>query len=429
MRGGSLARCGRGEIAALKVERIRRGRTRHSLAALLSGAVLVLVAACGGSDGGGGDGDKGGSGGSGGSGGDEQKVSQAVVEISPKDGADAVGTDGELKVTAAKGKLVSVKVTDEKGAEVEGEISEGGAAWKPAGHLRTQTKYKVHAVAQDSDGLEAAKDTTFTTVVPENTFIGHFTPEDGSTVGVGMPVSLNFNQPIANMAEVEEAIEVTAEPDVEIEGHWFGNQRLDFRPEKYWAPGTEVTLSLRLDGVEGADGVYGEQHKDVGFEIGRRQVSTVDADSKKMKVERNGEVVKTIPVTTGAPSTPTWNGKMVITEQLEVTRMDGDTVGFGGEYDIKDVPHAQRLSTSGTFIHGNYWSGQATFGSANASHGCIGLYDARGGGDKSTPGSWFFRNSLIGDVVEVKNAKDEVIAPDNGLNGWNMSWEEWTAEQ
>ncbi|WP_326798663.1 Ig-like domain-containing protein [Streptomyces sp. NBC_01808] len=412
----------------MKVERIRRGRTRHSLAALLTGTVLVVVTACGGSDGGDGDGGKGGSGGSG-SGGEEQKVSQAVVAITPKDGADAVGTQGELKVTADKGKLVSVKVADEKGTEVKGEFSENGAEWKPTGHLRTQTEYKVHAVAKDSEGLESAKDTTFTTVVPENTFIGHFTPEDGSTVGVGMPVSINFNQPIANMKEVEEAIEVTADSDVEIEGHWFGNQRLDFRPEEYWEPGTNVTLSLRLDGVEGADGVYGEQHKDVGFEIGRRQVSTVDADSKKMKVERNGKNIKTIPVTTGAPSTPTWNGKMVITEQLEVTRMDGDTVGFGGEYDIKDVPHAQRLSTSGTFIHGNYWSGQATFGSANASHGCIGLYDARGGGDKSTPGSWFFRNSLIGDVVEVKNAKDEVIAPDNGLNGWNMSWEEWTAPQ
>ncbi|GAA2137605.1 Ig-like domain-containing protein [Streptomyces synnematoformans] len=415
---------------ALKVERIRRGRTRNSLSALLTGAVLVLVAACGGSGGGDDDGGKGGgSGSAGGAGGGAQKTSRAVVDITPKDGADAVGTQGELKVTAAKGKLVSVEVADEKGAEVEGEISKDGAVWEPAGHLRTQTRYKVHAVAKDADGLEAVKDASFTTVVPENSFIGYFTPEDGSTVGVGMPVSLNFNQPIANQDAVEKAIEVTAEPDVEIDGHWFGNQRLDFRPEEYWEPGTEVTLSLRLDGVEGADGVYGQQHKDVSFEIGRRQVSTVDAKSKKMKVERDGRVVKTIPVTTGAPSTPTWNGKMVITEQFDVTRMDGDTVGFGGEYDIKDVPHAQRLSTSGTFIHGNYWAGQATFGSANTSHGCIGLYDARGGGDRSTPGSWFFRNSLIGDVVEVKNAKDEIIAPDNGLNGWNMSWEEWTAPQ
>jgi len=36
--------------------------------------------------------------------------------------------------------------------------------------------------------------------------------------------------------------------------------------------------------------------------------------------------------------------------------MNGRTVGFGGEYDIPDVPHAMRLTTSGTFVHGNYWS-------------------------------------------------------------------------
>ncbi|KOG90301.1 hypothetical protein ADK38_09515, partial [Streptomyces varsoviensis] len=62
----------------------------------------------------------------------------------------------------------------------------------------------------------------------------------------------------------------------------------------------------------------------------------------------------------------------------------------------------------------------------NASHGCVGLFDQRGGGDPSTPAAWFYRGSLIGDVVIVKNSKDRTIQPDNGLNGWNMSWAEWT---
>ena len=34
---------------------------------------------------------------------------------------------------------------------------------------------------------------------------------------------------------------------------------------------------------------------------------------------------------------------------------------------------------------------------------------------------------LIGDVVIVKNSHDATVAPDNGLNGWNMSWDKWTA--
>ena len=125
---------------------------------------------------------------------------------------------------------------------------------------------------------------------------------------------------------------------------------------------------------------------------------------------------------------------MVISERHKVTRMDGRTVGFGrkeeaGGYDIKDVPHAMRLSTSGTFIHGNYWLPQSSFGPVNGSHGCVGLFDKKGGGDKGTPGAWFFEESMIGDVVEIKNSKDKTIKPDNGLNGWNMDWDEWKAEQ
>ncbi len=397
-------------------------RRRRGLLGVLLGTTVLLVSACGGGDSGD-EGDK-----DQGKGGDN-KASRAVVSIAPRDGAVDVGTSGVLKVTADKGKLSSVKVADSKGNVVAGKITDNGASWRPTGHLGASTKYTVDAVAKDGEGRESAKHATFTTLVPKDTFVGHFTPENGDTVGVGMPVSLNFSRAITNRAAVERAISVTAQPAVPIEGHWFGNQRLDFRPEKYWAAGTKVTLNLRLDGVEGTRGVYGTQAKTVKFTVGRSQVSTVDAKTKKMTVERDGKVIKTLPITAGAPGTETYNGTMVVSEKHTVTRMNGETVGFGGEYDIKDVPHAMRLSTSGTFIHGNYWSGRPTFGSVNASHGCIGLFDQRGGGDSSTPGAWFFRNSQVGDVVVVKNSQDETIKPDNGFSGWNMPWSEWTAKQ
>ncbi|MEV3988928.1 Ig-like domain-containing protein [Streptomyces sp. NPDC049837] len=393
------------------------------LLALVLGALLLLVTACGGS--GSADGGKGGDKGAKGGGKVENAASQAVVTITPKDGAASVATSGALKVTAEKGKLTTVTVTDSKGNRVEGKTAADGTSWEPVRHLAAATKYKVHAVAKDADGRESAKDTTFTTLVPKNTFIGHYTPEDGSTVGVGMPVSINFTRGITNPEAVEKAIKVTAEPSVPIEGHWFGNDRLDFRPEKYWAAGTKVTVRLDLDGVEGRPGVYGKQAKTVKFTIGRSQVSTVDASEKTMKVVRDGKLIKTIPITAGAPSTTTYNGQMVISEKYKVTRMNGATVGFGGEYDIKDVPHAMRLSTSGTFVHGNYWASSGTFGSANVSHGCVGLRDVRGAYDGSTPAAWFYNNSIIGDVVIVKNSKDKQIQPENGLNGWNMAWSEW----
>ncbi|MEV6393244.1 Ig-like domain-containing protein [Streptomyces sp. NPDC051907] len=400
----------------------RRRRGGAALPALALGALLVLVTACGGGGSDKSDGSK--------TKKDDGKVgnsaSQAVVTIAPKDGAEAVATSGALKVTADQGKLTTVTVQDDKGAKVEGKLAGDGASWQPLQHLAGATKYKVHAIAKDSEGRESAKDTTFTTLVPKNTFIGQYTPEDGSTVGVGMPVSINFTRGITNPEAVERAVKVTAEPSVPIEGHWFGNDRLDFRPEKYWAAGTKVTVQLNLDGVEGRPGVYGKQSKTVKFTIGRSQVSTVDASEHTMKVVRDGKQIKNIPITAGAPSTTTYNGQMVISEKYKVTRMNGATVGFGGEYDIKDVPHAMRLSTSGTFIHGNYWAPAGTFGSSNVSHGCVGLRDVRGAHDNGTPAAWLYDNSIVGDVVVVKNSKDKQIAPENGLNGWNMSWADWS---
>ncbi|GAA1252100.1 MULTISPECIES: Ig-like domain-containing protein [Streptomyces] len=397
---------------------------RRPISGALLGAALLLATACGGGGGGSGAGSDGKGGDSGKA--DTNKPSQAVVTIAPKDGADGVATSGDLRITADKGKLTEVKVADTKGNPVEGKIVDGGAGWTPAHHLAASTKYKVHAVAKDSEGRASAKDVAFTTLVPKNTFVGQFTPEDGSKVGVGMPFSVHFTRGITHPEDVEKAIEIKTEPSVPVEGHWFGNDRLDFRPEKYWAAGTKVTVKLNLDGVEGRPGVYGKQAKTVKFTIGRSQVSTVDAKTHMMTVKRDGKTIKKVPITTGKPGYSTWNGQMVISEKLTVTRMNGETVGYGGEYDIKDVPHAMRLTTSGTFIHGNYWGGGA-FGNYNASHGCVGLRDVRGGYDSKVPAAWFFNSSMIGDVVEVKNSQDRTVAPDNGFNGWNMSWEKWKA--
>ncbi|KMS66198.1 lipoprotein [Streptomyces regensis] len=380
---------------------------------------MLSLSACGGGD------DSGTGNGKGkGAGSQKSEQSTAAVSITPKSGATGVDTSGTLKVGVVRGKLTEVTVKDAKGEKVEGAISGGGASWTPSTHLAAGTKYTVHAVAKDSEGREAAEDSTFTTLTPKNTFVGYFTPEDGSTVGVGMPFSIRFTRGITSPDAVEKAIRIKTEPAVDVEGHWFGNDRLDFRPEKYWKEGTKVTVDLDLDGVEGRDGVYGKQRKTVKFTIGRNQVSVVDAKKHTMKVTQDGKVIKTIPVTTGKPGYDTWNGQMVMSEKLTVTRMNGETVGYGGEYDIKDVPHAIRLTNSGTFAHGNYWGGDA-FGNYNASHGCIGLRDVRGGYDGSVPGAWFFNHSMIGDVVVVKNSHDATVAPDNGLNGWNMSWADW----
>ncbi|MFF1545097.1 Ig-like domain-containing protein [Streptomyces sp. NPDC058291] len=357
-----------------------------------------------------------------------------VIRVTPQDGAKGVRPGAGLRVRVPDGRLESVRVVrsqDAEETEVKGRIAADGLSWRPDDdRLGLAARYTVDVVALDGDGDRSARHTTFTTYVPEKRFIGYVTPEDRSTVGTGMIVSLEFNREIEDRAAVERAVRVTAQPPVEVRPHWFGGARLDFRPEEYWKPGTRVTVALALRDVEGASGVYGLQKKSFSFTVGRSQVSLVDAARHTMQVRRDGELLATVPITAGAPKNTTYNGKMVVSEMLELTRMNGATVGFKkangkGEYDIPDVPHAMRLTSSGTFLHGNYWADDV-FGRANVSHGCVGLRDVKGGAS-DTPAGWFFDRSLIGDVIEVVHSKDKQVAPDNGLSGWNMTWKEWTA--
>lgn len=352
-----------------------------------------------------------------------------VIRVNPDDGAKGVRPGDRLRVRLPGGRLEKVSVVrsqDAQDSPVPGRISADGLTWTPEeGQLALAAKYTVDVVALDARGRRSARHTTFTTYVPDERFIGYVTPENRATVGTGMIVSLAFSREITDRAAVQRAVHVTARPPVEIRPHWFGKDRLDFRPERYWKPGTEVTVDLDLRDVEGAHGVYGLQDKTFSFTVGRSQVSLVDAARHTMDVRRDGELLATVPITAGAPKHPTYNGKMVVMDMLEVTRMNSQTVGFGGEYDIPDVPHAMKLTDSGTFLHGNYWAPEAP-GTANISHGCVGLRDVKGGGS-DTPAGWFFDRSLVGDVVEVVNSKDKMVSPDNGLGGWNMGWKEWKA--
>ncbi|MGW1781328.1 L,D-transpeptidase [Streptomyces sp. NPDC002143] len=407
----------------------RRRRGLVAASALLGG-VLVL-SACSGGDSGASDG----GGSSSQAKADEaaaKKSSEAQIKITPADGSDNASINNSAAVTVSKGTLTQVTMTTGEGTAVEGTLSADKTSWKPNAQLERSTTYKVAASAKDSAGLEAHENASFTTVSPDNSFIGNFTPEDGSTVGVGMPVSINFNKAITDKAAVQKGVTVTSTSGQEVVCHWFSTQRMDCRPDDYWKENSTVTLKLALDGVEGASGVFGVQQKTVTFKIGRNQVSYVDAKTKQMKVTHNGATIKTIPISAGSPDNKTYEGKMVMSEMFKETRMNGATVGFTdddgkGEYDIKDVPHAIRLTNSGTFVHGNYWGAKSVFGSVNTSHGCVGLSDTKGANDTGTAGYWFYTNSMVGDVVVVSNTGDKTVSPDNGLNGWNMDWAQWKA--
>jgi len=404
-----------------------RGRARQAGVALLMGGVLLLGAAC--SSGGGGGSKDGATGGASGTPGGASspaapKTSAAVLTVTPKDGAEDVAPTNGLQVTVASGTLTNVEVTDKNNKAVAGTISADGLSWKPTGALAVGMVYKVSAQAKDANGLVAASTSTFTTLTPARTVATNDNISDNATYGVGMIVSVAFSKPIKNKDAVAKGITFESSNGTVVKGHWFGSQRLDFRPAEYWKAGTKVTVHYRLKSVEVSPGVYGDVDRDEPFTIGRSQVSTADAATHMMTVKRDGAVYKTIPITAGNDENPSWNGTMVISGKEKVTRMNSATVANiqGEEYDVPDVPHAMRLTSSGTYVHGNYWGN--AFGKSNASHGCISMQDAKGGDDGSTAGK-FFAESLIGDVVKIVNSKGKTVSPDNGLSGWTLSWSQW----
>ncbi|MEV6208169.1 Ig-like domain-containing protein [Kitasatospora sp. NPDC051914] len=353
-------------------------------------------------------------------------VPAAVVAIEPKNGATDVKPSGALKVTATGGKLTAVKVTGRDGKEVPGAASADGLGWTPSAALAVGEQYRVVARATDADGLETTAESAFTTLTPSKKIGADVNIDDNATYGVGMIVSLRFRKPVENRAEIEKAVVFETSDGTVVKPHWFGKTRVDFRPEKFWTPQTKVTVHYRLKSAEVAPGVYGDLQGDDHFTVGRSRVSTADVATHRMTVVENGQTVDTVKFTAGKAGFDSWNGTMVVEEMARKTRMSSNGVSgirAGDEYDLDDVPHALRLTDSGTYVHGNSWA-IGSMGRANASHGCIGIADTRYGSDGTDAGR-FYNASMIGDVVTVVNSKGEQVSGENGLSGWNVPWTAW----
>jgi lipoprotein-anchoring transpeptidase ErfK/SrfK len=344
-------------------------------------------------------------------------ASPALVVIKPAGDSSGVDPAAQIQVSVAHGKLTSVTAQQSGGDTVDGTLDPAGASWTSANPVGIGHTYKVTAVAVGDDGKQQTATSQFSTGTPGNTYTGTYTPDPNTVYGVAQPVSINFDHPIPDRAAVEKALTVTANPPVTGSWHWFGSQRVDFRPQQYWAAGTKVTLHMRLDGVKSGS-LYGRQDRDVTFTIGRSLIATMDANTHRMTVTTGGKTT-TLLTSSGKPGFETWNGTMVILEKDQDISMNSSTVGIFGvnAYDIPDVYWDVRLTPSGTFVHAAPWNA-GKFGNVNGSHGCIGM--------STSDAEWFFHQVIPGDPVTVVNSKDTVRA-DNGFGDWNLNWNDWIA--
>ncbi|PPK95302.1 lipoprotein-anchoring transpeptidase ErfK/SrfK [Kineococcus xinjiangensis] len=285
----------------------------------------------------------------------------------------------------------------------------------------------MHVTALSDSGLRTERTSSLSTVEPTALVSASVAPLAGSTVGVGMPVLGLLDEEVADdrRAAVEERLDVSTRPAaVQGSWRWVSGRRVDRRPREYWPAGTAVHVDVDLAGVEVAPGVWGKADRDIDFQVGSAVVSTVDVDAHTLTVREDGQVVRTIPVTTGKGGNGgrylTRGGVKVIMSREAERRMDAETTGVSEddpEYYALDVKYAMRLTNSGEFLHAAPWSA-ASHGSANVSHGCTGMSteDAR----------WLFEHSTVGDVVEFVGSEGG-MEPGNGYTTWSLPYEEWKA--
>ena len=226
-----------------------------------------------------------------------------------------------------------------------------------------------------------------------------FNPVSGSTVGVAKPIVVNFQRPIANRPLARDAVRISSSPPVPGKFYWMSDTQLRWRPLDFWPAGT--TVDIDAGGTKSS------------FRIGEAQVATIDDTTKQMEIMRNGELIKTMPVSLGKAGYETPNGTYYVLEKFADIVMDSSTYGVPIDsaegYRIK-VQDAVRINNAGIFVHGAPWSVKDQ-GVRNVSHGCPNLSPA--------DAQWFFDNFGSGDPVVVKNSVG-IYDENDGAQDWQI---------
>ena len=343
------------------------------------------------------------------------------LTASVKDGAVGVTVDQPVTVGAEDGVLGAVSmVNDDEGTSVAGELSPDGLTWHTTEPLGYNTRYTLNAQSLGLGGA-ASQQMTFQTHSPENLTMPYLLPNDGEVVGIGQPVAVRFDENIPNRVAAQRAITVTTNPPVEGAFYWLNNREVRWRPAQYWKPGTTVDVAVNTYGVDMGDGLFGQENVTTHFTIGDEVISSVDDNTKTLTVRRNGEVVKTMPVSMGKNSTPTNNGTYIIGDRFGHLVMDSSTYGVPSNSPNgyrTEVDYATQISYSGIYVHAAPWS-VGSQGYSNVSHGCLNV--------NTSNAQWFFNNTKRGDIVEIVNTVGSILPGNEGLGDWNIPWEQWRA--
>jgi lipoprotein-anchoring transpeptidase ErfK/SrfK len=331
--------------------------------------------------------------------------------LAPSTGAKNLPASTEIGTTVANGKVTSVTLVDSTQKSVPGSFRPDGSSWVPATPLAFDRTYTATVTATSPDGRSETRTTTFSTMKkpgPNRIGTGLYF-QNGATYGVGMPVAIEFDSDIPDSAKaaVERRLFVTSNPPQVGAWRWYGDRQVLYRPERYWQPGTKLTVRAALDGLP-VGRRYLDQDRGGTAKIGRKQTFVVKNSTKRLYVYQDDNLVRTFKESAGKPSTPTGSGNLVIMSR------EYSTLFSTPEYRITAY-YAERLTWGGVYFHSAPWS-VGEQGYTNVSHGCINLSEANA--------AWVYNVSQVGDPVTISGTEVH-ISPGDGWTVWDMSWDEY----
>lgn len=358
----------------------------------------------------------------------------AVITTSPT-AAAPINPVTPVTVAVADGHLTSVTLVNPEGKHVTGQLSADGSSWRTTEVLGYSKQYSLSAVAVDAGGHAVRKQATFRTLTPSNMTMPYLNTtggqslRNGATYGVGIVPVVHFDEPIPDRAAAQRALSVTTVPAVAGVWNWVDSQNVHWRPRYYFAPGTKVTVTAKVYGVQVGPGLYGQSDQSVSFTIGAKHVTIADDRTHQVKVYFNDKLVRTMPTSMGRGGYVTgvggqqislWTmpGTYTVIGHGDPVLMDSSTFGLPTNSPLgykEYIYKATQISTDGIYLHEldtTVWAQ----GNTDVSHGCLNLNR-----DNAT---FFYNTSQIGDVVQVLHTGGPSLKIwQNG--DWSVPWSQW----
>lgn len=278
------------------------------------------------------------------------------------------------------------------------------------GIARTGVQYVFVAHLSRSDGSKVDKVIELPGTSLKASYRPTVYPLDDQKVGVGMPITVNFNRAVQDKSYAEKHMKVESNPTTEGSWGWLdGGKRAVWRPKEYWKPGTKVKATVNVKGLDLGESIYGKQNVSTTFEVGRSMIITGDAQKKNVVINKGGKNIRTMKASFGKPTHKTRSGDFIVYAKSNPERMVGE------DYD-QIVPHAMRFTDSGLYLHSADWS-IGDQGRRNVSHGCVNLHpnDAK----------WLYNTIMMGDPVTIKGTTRGAEVWDGMGGAWAVSYDEW----